>query len=310
MPSLLYAQRIDSFKIYSKIFDKERNILIYTPWQYDHNPDSKFEVIYVFDAQSREYFDNVHSTLAFLGGSQFPMIVVGVISEERNKDFFPVNEYPETTKFFGRNLGDADKFLNFLGDELIPYIDVHFRTLPKRISVGHSNGGAFITYCLLKDPEIFDAYIVISPNYTFDKELILRLFEKFDPCQLKSEKFIYMCNSDEGNEWISARKKVIALLKSKPFKDKISFINQDFSATQNHSTVYPSGVYNGIMNYFDYQYFNPANLIAYYSELYNNKQIVLNPGVIKQISDVYLKNKKKEEAIKILLWGMSSSLKT
>jgi predicted alpha/beta superfamily hydrolase len=272
--------------------------------EYDNKPDSKYEVIYVFDAQAREYFDNVHSSLSFLNNSQFPMIVVGIVSEKRNKDFLPKNECPETFKDYNGNLGDADKFIGFLCDELIPYIDKHYRTLPKRISIGHSNGATFITYCLLKNPGIFDAYIAISPNYVYDKEQLVKMTEKFDPNQLKSIKFIYMCNSNEGDEWTSAKNKVISLLKSKSFKDKIIIVNQDFSKTCNHMTVYPTGVINGLKNYLDYQFFNVNNLIAYYSELYNKKLIDLNPEMLKHISHSFLINENIEDATKILLWAV------
>lgn len=303
-PSLIYSQRIDSFKIYSKVFDKERKILIYTPREYDKKPDSKYEVIYVFDAQTRGYFDNVHSSLSFLNNSQFPMIVVGIISEIRNKDFLPKNEYPETFEDYSGNLGDADKFICYLENELIPYIDKNYRTLPKRISIGHSNGATFITYCLLKNPWIFDAYIAISPNYGYDKGQLVRMVKKFDPDQLKSFKFMYMCNSNEGDEWTSAKKQVISSLKSRSFKDKIIIVNQDFSATYNHITVYPIGVNNGLKNYLDYQFFNVNNLIAYYSELYNKKLIDLNPEMLKHISHSFLSNDKVDDAAKILLWAV------
>jgi predicted alpha/beta superfamily hydrolase len=303
-PSMIYSQRIDSFKIYSKVFDKNRKILVYTPREYDNWPDSKYEVIYVFDAQAREYFDHVHSSLSFLNNSQFPMIVVGIVSENRNKDFLPENEYPETFKDYHGFLGDADKFIDFLGDELIPYVDNHYRTFPKRIAIGHSNGATFITYCLIKNPGIFDAYIAISPNYVYDEKQLVKMTEKFEPNQLKSNKYIYMCNSNEGNEWTSAKKKVISLLKSRSFKNKIIIVDQDFSTTCNHMTVYPTGVINGLKNYLDYQFFNVNNLIAYYSELYNKKLFDLNPERLKQISHSFLINEKTEDAIKILVWAV------
>ncbi|MBN2215299.1 MAG: alpha/beta hydrolase [Bacteroidales bacterium] len=303
-PSLIYSQRIDSLNIYSKIFDKERRILIYTPGEYDKKPDSGYEVIYVFDAQAREYFDIIHSSLSFLNSSLFPMIVVGIVSENRNKDFLPRNEYPETYEEYNGNLGDADKFIGYLDNELIPYIEKNYRTLPRRISIGHSNGATFITYCLLKNPAIFDAYIAISPNYGYDKEQLVKRIEKFDPGQLKSVKFMYMCISNEGDEWTSAKKKVISSLKSRSFKDKIIIVNQDFSATCNHMTVYPTGVINGLKNYLDYQFFNVNNLIAYYSELYDKKLIDLNPEMLKHISHSFLLNEKTDDAARILLWAL------
>lgn len=300
---LIYSQRIDSVKIYSEILNKERAILVYTPPEYYYKPDSKFEVIYVFDAQAREYFDIVHSSLSFLNNSQFPMIVVGIVSDERNKDFLPVNEYPETFRDYNGNLGNADKFLNFISQELFPYIDQHYRTLPEKISIGHSNGATFITYCLLKEPDVFDAYIALSPNYAYDKEQLVKMIGKFDPGLINQRKFIYMCNASEGDDWIPARKKVISLLQSRSYRDKIIFVNQDFSATCNHITVYPLGVYYGLKNYFDYQFYTVANLISYYSGLYEKRLISLNSETLKQLSNSYLLKGKTDDAAEILIWA-------
>jgi predicted alpha/beta superfamily hydrolase len=300
----MYAQRVDSLHIYSKELGKERKVRIYTPWEYDHKPNSKFEVIYVFDAQAKHFFDIVHATLPFLNKSQFPMIVVGVVSENRNVDFLPKSIHPETFKRYNGNIGKADQFINFLGKELIPYMDENYRTLPKRIAIGHSNGGTFITYSLLKNPELFDAYIAISPNYPYDKEQIYNMMKEFDSNKFKSAKFIYMCNANEGDVWTAVNKKVISSLKSKSFKDKIVLVNQDFSKTTNHVSVFPVGVLNGLQNYLEYQFFNVENLIAYYNELNTKKQFILTPEILLDLSASFLRNRKIDDAISILLWAV------
>lgn len=299
---MIFSQRIDSFRINSRILNTERKVLIYTPWEYENDSSLKCEVIYVFDAQAREYFDNVHSALPFLNNSQFPMIVVGIVSKERNDDFLPLNEHPEKRKDYDDNPGGADRFIDFLNDELFPYVESKYRTLPKRIAVGHSNGATFILYCLFKNPNVFDACIAISPNLSYNKEQLVGIIGESDPGQIKPNTFVYMCNANENDEWIAARKKAVALLKKKPFKDKVVFINQDFSATDNHLSIYPKGVYYGLKNYLDFQFFQVNNLIAYYSELYENKKIDLSPYMLKQVSYGFLYTGKTEEALKILIW--------
>jgi predicted alpha/beta superfamily hydrolase len=290
-------------KINSEILGKERKILIYTPWEYDHMPDSRFEVIYVFDAQARQYFDNVHSTYAFLNQDRFPMIVVGIVSEERNKDFLPESENPGTYEHYGGYLGNAGLFLSFINNELVPYIEKNYRTLPKRIAVGHSNGATFITYCLLHDPALFDAYITISPNFAYDEEQMVKKLQNFDPGRLKSRKFFYMCNSNEGEKWVIARGKVIRLFESARFKKKFVFVNQDFSATENHSTVFPLGVFYGLKHYLNDQFFNASNLIAYYSDLYKSNLVRFTPDELNQIGYNFFYSGQTAEALKILLWA-------
>jgi predicted alpha/beta superfamily hydrolase len=304
--SLSYSQRIDSVKIHSEILGIERKLLVYTPRDYDKNLNSKFEVIYVFDAQAREYFDCVQSTLAFLNNFQFPMIVVGIVSNERNKDFLPKNDYPETFKHYNGYLGNAENFLKFISYELIPYIDTNYRTLPKRIAVAHSNGGTFLMYSFTQNPDIFDAYIAISPNWAYDNDQPVRRLEKFDNTRIQSVKYIYMCNAREGDswkEWVPPRKKAIDLLNKLKNRHKIIFDNQDFSSTENHITVYPVGVFNGLKKYLDYQYFDADNLISYYSDLNTRKIITFTPDQLNQVAYDFYFSGRLEGALKILLWA-------
>lgn len=306
IPSLLFSQRIDELKIHSNVLDCEREIIVYTPWEYDHITDSKFEVIYVFDAQDRNHFDIIYSTLSFLNNSQFPMIVVGVVSEKRNSDFLPGKEYQEDTWHLSDYRGNAEYFLNFVSNELVPYIDNTYRTLPKRIAIGHSNGGTFLMFSLTKKPELFDAYLLISPNCAYHNEQPVRRLAGLDPQSLLAEKYIYMCNSDEEKywkDWAPARKKAIELLKTKQFRKKIFFENQDFSTTENHTTVYPIGVFYGLKNYLNYQFFNAENLIAYYSELKAGNIMDFTPDKLNQLANEFYYDRRPDESIKILLWA-------
>ena len=49
--------RVENLKIHSKALNQEREILIYTPVDYDWRTNEYFNVIYVFDSQNREFFD-------------------------------------------------------------------------------------------------------------------------------------------------------------------------------------------------------------------------------------------------------------
>ena len=290
--------------IKSIILDEQRKLIIYTPWEYSHSENQKFEVIYVFDAQAREIFDMVHLTTSFKNKQICPMIVVGIISDDRNKDFLPKNEYKETSDEFGGHLGNADKFLNFISNELVTYIDTKYRTLPKRIAVGHSNGGTFITYSFLEKPNLFDAYIAIDPNFRYDKMQFAKRFQNFNPDQLNSEKFYYICNSNiKTDEWIKGRSKVISYFESPSYKKIIKFESQDFSATETHWTVVQSGILNGIKGYFNYQFFNSDNLLKYYSNLNKQKLIDLNPQNTNQLAYNFFYDEKPNDALKILLWA-------
>lgn len=297
-----FCQKIDTLSIKSQILDEQRKLIIYTPWEYDHSENQKFEVIYVFDAQSREIFDMVHLTTSFQNKQICPMIVVGIISEDRNKDFLPVNKFKENSKELTGQQGSADKFLNFISDELVLFIDTKYRILPKKIAIGHSNGGTFITHCFIEKPDLFDVYIAIDPSFVkmqFDKR-----FQNFNPSQIKSDKFYYMCNSNyKGDEWVKGRNSVISYLKSEQYQKRVKFESQDFSASDTHWSVFQNGIINGLKSYFNFQFFNSDNLLKYYSNLNKEKLIDLNPQNTNQLAYNFLNDGKTKDALKILLWA-------
>lgn len=304
LPTFAFGQKLDTLSLVSKEYNQPRKLLIYLPEQYQYQPQRKFEVVYVFDAQARQYFDCVHSTLAFLHRGICPMIVVGIISENRNKDLLPSNYYEQTFNNYGGNLGEADKLISFISNDLVTYMNKNYRTLPTKIAIGHSNGGTFISYCLLKKPELFDAYIAISPNYAYDKEQLVNRFSTFDQEQLPDKKYYYQCNSNEDSSWVAARNKMTSLFNTDKFKTKIHFQNQSFAETETHGTVFPIGLFNGLKDYINNQFFNPDNLIAYYSKLQKDGSITLTADFINEAAYGYYYNGyKKEDAIKILRWA-------
>jgi len=302
-PLSLFSQTIDTLSVYSKDFQQNRKILIYLPAEYQLK-DHKFEVAYVFDSQARMYFDCVHSSIGFLQTGINPMIVVGVVSENRNKEFLPENKFEQTAKDYWGNLGDANKLMSFLSNDLIPYIDKNYRTLPRRMAIGHSNGGTFICYCLTQKPEIFDAYVAISPNFAYDNEQMVSRFSAFDPKNIPDSKYLYMCNSNEDSSWVAARNKVIGIFKSNKFTGKIHFENQSFADSENHGTVFPTGVFSGLKNYFNYKFSDVEGLIEYYKNLQNKGFLELNAEMINNAGyAMFYGYNQKEGGIKMLLWG-------
>ena len=100
------AQNIETLTVSGGKTYGDHKILIYTPAEYSDR-NRKFEVIYVLDAQQREFFDAVHTTIAFQTLGFRPMIVVGISSNNRNYDFLPENKFPETTQEIAGPIGGA-----------------------------------------------------------------------------------------------------------------------------------------------------------------------------------------------------------
>jgi predicted alpha/beta superfamily hydrolase len=59
----------------------------------------------------------------------------------------------------------AEDFRRFLAEELVPFIDAKYDTLPgDRTYFGHSAGGFFGLFTLFSDPAVFKNYIISSPG--------------------------------------------------------------------------------------------------------------------------------------------------
>ncbi len=213
---------IDEVTIESKELDQTREIMIYKPLGYD-NPHVFYNVIYVFDAQNRELFDYASSIANISKGSDQGTILVGIkattIFEEvdgkktwvyaRNSDLLPSH-----TKRLGGRKGNIEAFYKYVKNEVIPYVESNYRTLPNRMAVGHSLSAGFLVYALTESPELFDNYVAISPNLKFDDQYLLNRLRKFDPQKLTSQKHFFMSHADEATwGWGPSNKEAYALLK-------------------------------------------------------------------------------------------------
>ena len=56
------------------------------------------------------------------------------------------------------------RFLACLTEEIIPYVDLTFRTTGERLLYGRSDSGLLTLYALLEAPDAFSGYIASSPT--------------------------------------------------------------------------------------------------------------------------------------------------
>lgn len=253
--------RVENVKIQSKSLNQERKILIYTPKDYDWRVNEYFNVIYVFDAQDREFFDYTSSIVSFLSEASKSFIIVGITSPynekldySRRNDFLPNIESEEYKKQAGNYYGNADNFLNYIETEVVAYINSNYRTIKQNIAVGHSLGASFILYSLLKKPNLFQNYIAISPNLAYDDNKLSKELSKFDYTKIKNSTFIYLSNADEGveywQEWKSAREKVYSFFRDS-LKNENLTVEIDSFPNNNHWNTFPPSLNSSLKFYFE-----------------------------------------------------------
>ena len=165
--------------VQSTILGEKRRIYIQLPEGYDHSR-AWYPVLFVMDGGW--LFEYARATVRFFSESDVTdiaipkMIVVGIENTDRNRNYVPTMDPKHQSDY--PNAGETDKFLKFLAQELVPLIDYQYLTVPNRTVIGWSFSGLFAMYSAVAMPELFDAYLCISPAIWWDNELVLKLFQQ------------------------------------------------------------------------------------------------------------------------------------
>jgi predicted alpha/beta superfamily hydrolase len=67
--------------------------------------------------------------------------------------------------------GGADRFRDFLRDELKPFIDSRYRTTAESALIGESLAGLFVIETFLFEPTLFDSYIAADPSVWWNEQI-------------------------------------------------------------------------------------------------------------------------------------------
>jgi hypothetical protein len=151
-----------SIRIDSRIMGEPRLLDVTLPRGYESGT-ARYPVLVVLDG---EFEHEIAAAIArfYASTSQAPpMIVVGIRNTNRMRDMTPPPMPGFTVPPEADASGGADRFLAFLAEEVIPYVDRAYRTEPMRVLVGHSLGGLFALHALGKRPTLFTGYIVMEP---------------------------------------------------------------------------------------------------------------------------------------------------
>ena len=135
-----------------------RRLKIQLPRDYDSNTEKSYPIVIVLDANY--LFEPVAGNVDYFGyWEDMPeALVVGIMQGESRYD----DCFYDDTNFMPADRG-AD-FFEFIGMELVPFIDANFRTAKFIIAVGHDLTASYINYYLFKDHPLFNGYIALSPD--------------------------------------------------------------------------------------------------------------------------------------------------
>jgi predicted alpha/beta superfamily hydrolase len=225
------------FTLHSKACGNDRTVMISLPSDYEANPGRRYPVFIAVDGQW--LFDLSGVATGSLSGNGFmhPMIVVGVHTLAR-RDFYLLPERDPGS----RTGGGADSLLAFIRDELIPFVDGRYRTLPMRVLAGTSYGGVFVMHAFLSDPGLFDAYLSLSPSMWWHDGIMLKRTEAFLKAKPELRKVLYVTVANEGQGMgVNALSEILKRTAPKGLAWRF-----DEYLNEVHGTVTYKGIYDGL----------------------------------------------------------------
>jgi predicted alpha/beta superfamily hydrolase len=190
---------VEVLELHSSILNLDLQLYIKLPWSYERS-DGTYPVLYCLDG-NRSF--PLYSTMSLIyetpgGLNAHEIVIVGIgyhVDDDRLKglaqwaawrtrDLLPerrekIEEYwiDRLSPLMGGEeiqvqSGGAPQFLNSIREEIIPFIEVHYRvSSTERGLAGYSYGGLFTLYSLFHAPELFKCYFAGSPT------MLNKLFE-------------------------------------------------------------------------------------------------------------------------------------
>ncbi len=264
-----FAQKVDG-KIQSEKLNDERTFSVITPATYENNPTKKYPVLVLLDG---EYLADPFSGILKYGNywDDLPEMIIVAVNQNYRETRFNDSKFGED----GLPAESGAKFFEFIGFELVPYIEQKYRTLPFRIIAGHDTTAGFLNFYLFKDEPIFNAFISLSP------EMAPLMVDRIAARLSKIEKpvFYYQATSKADLEEIQENTKKLDDLVKEIKNPNVIYRYDVFQNTSHYSLVaeaIPSAYY------FIFNGYQPISKLEF-----NEKILKLESGYAQYLIDKY-----------------------
>lgn len=190
---------------------EKRKIYVYVPDQ-----EGRFPVLYMFDGHN--LFDDEEATYGkswglkdYLDYNDVPLIVVGVECNHHPEKYRYGGRLSEYSPFdfsdpeWGNIKGRGKLTMDFFVNELKPYIDDNYPTLPQRrytFISGSSMGGLMTLYALSEYNDVFSRGAALSPSLIFAPEKVMDMIEK---TKYRKNTVLYMDYGENEIRYLNTR---------------------------------------------------------------------------------------------------------
>jgi predicted alpha/beta superfamily hydrolase len=251
--------------LHTNVLNQDLQLYVKRPWSYEQSKDS-YPILYCLDA-NRSF--PLYSTTSLIfetpGTNAREMLIVGIgykvdscrirgLSQWaawRTRDLTPVRREDVETSWEERlhvilgdekievRSGGAEKFLLALRNEVIPFIEEHYRvSQTDRGLAGYSYGGLFTLYTLFQSPQLFRRYFAGSPSIwwggLFDYE------DQYASTHADLEAKLFITAGGMEAELITNMQQMVDRLHSRNYPGL--FLRTQVFEGENHSSAYPAAV--------------------------------------------------------------------
>lgn len=248
-----------------------REITIGLPVAYEQNPTKKYPILILLDGDY--LFDPFFGALNYGAyWEDLPETIIIGISQNLNQERIDDSNYDD---FNGVPAEKGARFFEFIGSELLPYIEKKYRVAPFRIIAGHDTTAGYLNFFLYKENPIFNAYISLSPELA--PEMETRIPENL--AKLKQPIFYYQSSGEGDLKDVKEAIKTLDANIKLVVNPLLNYKYDHFMGASHYASVLYS-IPNALYQFFDC--YKPISMTEYLEKI-----AVLQNGYVKYLTDKY-----------------------
>lgn len=256
--------------ILSKKLDTYRYLTVSLPPSYDRETKKVYPLLFLLDGDY--LFDPFQGAISYGNyWDDLPEVIIVGLAQNRDNERDSDCTFDDST---GLPEGKGESFFEFIGGELMPFLQNKYRISPFKIIAGHDVTAGYMNLFLYKDNPLFNAYISLSPELATEMEV--RVAERLGT--FKQNMFYYQSSADGD---------------IKKMRTKIATLDENIKAANNTSLNYKYDDFKGASHYSLVLYSIPSALYQFFAAYqpistseFQEKIVKLESGYVD-----YLKNK-------------------
>lgn len=264
-----FAQKMKD-SILSKKLDKYRQLSVSLPKSYNKDAKKTYPLLFLLDGDY--LFEPFQGALSYGNyWDDLPEVIIVGLDQNRDNERADDCTFDDST---GLPEGKGESFFEFIGGELIPFLQNKYRISPFKIIAGHDVTAGYMNLFLYKDNPLFNAYISLSPELATEMEV--RVAERL--ATFKQNIFYYQSSADGD---------------IKKMRAKITTLDENIKAVTNPNLNYKYDDFKGASHYSIVLYSIPSALYQFFASYqpistseFQEKIVKLESGYVD-----YLKNK-------------------